>query len=145
MWIDALSINQDNDLEKSRQVRAMGKIYSSAQAVFCWLGWDNIDDYLDLFHHNLKEQTMLFLTKRKARVIQRQLHAMGQSEYFRRMWVETPQDTYGTCSNNLLDRARICACAKFVLVGRQRENALDYNRAHAEHENVSWRHSTRMP
>jgi len=100
MCIDALCINQHDDHQKSCQVRAMGKIYSSAQAVYCWLGWDNIDAYLDLFHHDLKEQMMLSLTKRKARVVLRQLHAMGQSEYFRRMWVGTPQDTYGTCSNN---------------------------------------------
>lgn len=39
MWIDALCINHDDNHEKSCQVRAMGKIYSSAQAVYCWLGW----------------------------------------------------------------------------------------------------------
>lgn len=27
LWVDALCINQENDLEKSEQVRPMGRIY----------------------------------------------------------------------------------------------------------------------
>lgn len=38
LWIDAISINQGNLDEKSRQVGLMGSIYQSAQNVIVWLG-----------------------------------------------------------------------------------------------------------
>jgi hypothetical protein len=38
LWIDALCINQSNNLEKSRQVAMMGEIFSRAQQVLVWLG-----------------------------------------------------------------------------------------------------------
>jgi hypothetical protein len=37
-WVDALCIDQDNDSEKSHQVRLMKKIYSQAYKVLVWLG-----------------------------------------------------------------------------------------------------------
>lgn len=37
-WVDALCINQDDQDERSRQVRIMGDIYRNATVVFCWLG-----------------------------------------------------------------------------------------------------------
>ena len=41
IWIDALSINQDDLSEKSEQVAKMGEIYSLASSVLIWLG--NLD------------------------------------------------------------------------------------------------------
>src|SRR5438552_3565789 len=38
LWADALCINQDSEAEKIHQVRAMGDIYSRAEAVMAWLG-----------------------------------------------------------------------------------------------------------
>lgn len=38
IWIDALCINQLDDLEKSLQVRKMDQIYRRATQVFIWLG-----------------------------------------------------------------------------------------------------------
>jgi hypothetical protein len=38
MWIDALSINQDDVVELSRQVRRMGQIYDYAVAVHSYAG-----------------------------------------------------------------------------------------------------------
>jgi hypothetical protein len=38
LWVDALCINQENNLEKNHQVRQMGSIYASAQQVIVWLG-----------------------------------------------------------------------------------------------------------
>ncbi|KAH7086422.1 heterokaryon incompatibility protein-domain-containing protein [Paraphoma chrysanthemicola] len=37
-WIDAICINQDDDIERCHQVQQMGKIYSGAQLVLAWLG-----------------------------------------------------------------------------------------------------------
>ncbi|KAL2883447.1 hypothetical protein SGCOL_001129 [Colletotrichum sp. CLE4] len=52
-WIDAISINQTDDAERSRQVQLMASIYSSASCVLIWLGEE--DDHtakaLRLIHH----------------------------------------------------------------------------------------------
>ncbi|KAL9107576.1 MAG: hypothetical protein Q9227_007576 [Pyrenula ochraceoflavens] len=38
LWVDAMCINQKDDIEKSHQVRLMGKIYREANCVNVWLG-----------------------------------------------------------------------------------------------------------
>ena len=38
IWIDAVCINQNDDLEKSGQIPLMGEIYSKAAEVLVWLG-----------------------------------------------------------------------------------------------------------
>lgn len=38
LWIDQICINQSDGVEKSHQVRLMGRIYSSASQVLVWLG-----------------------------------------------------------------------------------------------------------
>ena len=38
MWIDAVCINQEDPAERSSQVAMMDRIYTNAQAVYCWLG-----------------------------------------------------------------------------------------------------------
>jgi hypothetical protein len=38
LWIDALCIDQDNEVEKSEQIPIMGRIYSQATNVCVWLG-----------------------------------------------------------------------------------------------------------
>ncbi|KAK3650443.1 hypothetical protein LTR22_012534 [Elasticomyces elasticus] len=38
LWIDALSIDQSNDIERTHQVASMSKIYSNATYVLIWLG-----------------------------------------------------------------------------------------------------------
>lgn len=42
LWIDALCINQSDNMEKTQQVRIMGNIYTRARRVLIWLG--NRDD-----------------------------------------------------------------------------------------------------
>ncbi|KAH7270902.1 heterokaryon incompatibility protein-domain-containing protein [Fusarium solani] len=38
LWVDALCINQENDIEKSHQVNLMSKIYSRTRRAILWLG-----------------------------------------------------------------------------------------------------------
>jgi hypothetical protein len=38
LWIDALSIDQENDREKSHQVAIMGSLYKRAETTIAWLG-----------------------------------------------------------------------------------------------------------
>ncbi|KAL5319190.1 hypothetical protein ACEPPN_012239 [Leptodophora sp. 'Broadleaf-Isolate-01'] len=44
LWADALCINQQDNLEKNKQVSMMAMIYSNASKVFVWLGPDPYDD-----------------------------------------------------------------------------------------------------
>lgn len=45
IWIDAICIEQENDIEKSTQVPHMGSIYSLASQVAVWLGPHNLVDH----------------------------------------------------------------------------------------------------
>jgi hypothetical protein len=38
MWVDAISMNQEDTQERNHQVQIMGRIYSAAQRVIVWLG-----------------------------------------------------------------------------------------------------------
>lgn len=41
LWIDQISIDQLDILERSQQVQIMGTIFGQAARVVCWLGWPN--------------------------------------------------------------------------------------------------------
>lgn len=43
LWVDAICINQDDDVEKSLQVALMGEIYASATRTWIWLGKESED------------------------------------------------------------------------------------------------------
>jgi hypothetical protein len=43
LWVDAICINQDNQDERSIEVKRMGQIYTLAWRVVVWLGPDNAD------------------------------------------------------------------------------------------------------
>ncbi|KAI0182517.1 heterokaryon incompatibility protein-domain-containing protein, partial [Xylaria flabelliformis] len=51
LWIDAISINQDDDLERGHQVRRMQIIYSSAERVLCYVG--QTSESIDIFMNSL--------------------------------------------------------------------------------------------
>lgn len=38
LWVDAICINQTNDIEKPKQIRLMDRIYKTADQVIAWLG-----------------------------------------------------------------------------------------------------------
>ncbi len=44
MWIDAISINQDDIVERGRQVPRMGTIYNNATAIYSYVG-ETADDF----------------------------------------------------------------------------------------------------
>ncbi|KAI9779440.1 MAG: hypothetical protein M1839_007405 [Geoglossum umbratile] len=54
IWVDAICINQSDDLEKAEQVALMGDIYKSAQSVVIWLGREH-QDYRDTTAEDLFE------------------------------------------------------------------------------------------
>ncbi|PVH80079.1 hypothetical protein DL98DRAFT_572177 [Cadophora sp. DSE1049] len=48
LWVDAISINQSDDAERSREVLQMGALYSNAKDVVVWLGPSSDDSTLAL-------------------------------------------------------------------------------------------------
>ncbi|KAE9368937.1 hypothetical protein N431DRAFT_547771 [Stipitochalara longipes BDJ] len=59
VWADAICINQHDDIEKSHQVKRMGKIYENSNGVLVWLGKDNKGIAEDCF--NLVRDTNHYL------------------------------------------------------------------------------------
>ena len=58
-WIDALSIDQNNTLERNHQVQQMGQIYSNARDIIAWMGNDrDIALLFQLAQHTVKDGIM---------------------------------------------------------------------------------------
>lgn len=59
LWVDALCINQEDEVEKTQQVQKMAEIYSTALRVLIWLGSGNkkCEDGLDFIEEILDFQT----------------------------------------------------------------------------------------
>ena len=60
LWIDQLSINQNDIEERNRQVQGMGQIYAKAQSLIIWLGLP------DTTVHSLVDLGIVFSTKEKS-------------------------------------------------------------------------------
>ena len=63
LWIDAISINQQDFGEKNTQVQMMGEIYAGASRALVWLGEDSSfsrsQSYIDIWA-NLMQQVPVF-------------------------------------------------------------------------------------
>ena len=59
IWIDAISIDQSNEAEKSSQVSMMSDIYSAAARVVVWLGKDDPPPRFLALHSNMKLEQYL--------------------------------------------------------------------------------------
>lgn len=54
LWVDALCINQNNDMERNQQVALMPRIYRNAKVVQVWLGEDSSDAKISIAYlHNV--------------------------------------------------------------------------------------------
>lgn len=53
LWVDAICINQEDDQEKSWQVKSMAQIYKHGSKVIAWLG--EHDEYVDLAFDTLED------------------------------------------------------------------------------------------
>jgi hypothetical protein len=95
LWIDAVSIDQDNVTERNHQVQYMGHIYSQASQVIIWLGLAT-EGTNALVRHLLRSQQQRFL---EAHCETRHLHeihvshalidAGAQDLYQRDYWLRT--------------------------------------------------------
>ena len=104
LWIDAVCINQDSPEDKSREVRKMRQIYSSASRVLIWLGEEDIEkgiaiNELKLLAQNGFDHSINF---KEAHHIWAKVGVLTRCPWWSRVW--TVQE--GVVANN--DSLLIC-------------------------------------
>ncbi|KAK4033559.1 heterokaryon incompatibility protein-domain-containing protein [Parachaetomium inaequale] len=89
LWVDSICINQNDNAEKSRQVRMMPDIYSNASATYIWLGprADGSDEAMEFIRsaHGIEtDDANLDIDKL---VPTRALTALFNRTWWQRVWV----------------------------------------------------------
>lgn len=89
LWVDALCICQDDQLEKSQQVQMMSRIFRKATSTFIWLGEPSdrdqvVADYLCKEHDRIDTQSTGSELKR---VSIEALRHFFERPWFRRLWI----------------------------------------------------------
>ncbi|KAG6354961.1 hypothetical protein INS49_004042 [Diaporthe citri] len=109
LWVDAVCINQKDNMEKGPQVQMMGQIYSKAAQVLVWLGpaADGSDELLERMSQGLTEEEIADPTLQNA-----SLALMGQP-WFTRIWVQqeialAARDPTMRCGRHALSWADWC-------------------------------------
>ena len=106
LWIDAICINQQDEMEKSSQVGQMSKIYSSASRTIVWLGEDSEDKdgeffldcapaYLTVSHDWMSEHDRSGKLPRHSKqlaeideaFVKRLMATFRRRRYFSRRWI----------------------------------------------------------
>lgn len=111
LWVDAVCINQKDNVEKGPQVQMMGQIYSKAAQVLVWLGpaADGSDELLDRMSQGFKEEEISDQTLQDS-----SLDMMGRP-WFTRIWVQqeialAARDPTICCGRHALSWAEWCLC-----------------------------------
>jgi hypothetical protein len=98
LWIDSLSINQENEAERSMQVRRMGEIYDNAMSVYSWAGakTDDSDVAIDLMLELEKHPMVRFddqgnfelgMDSSRLPRMCAALYKLLSRQYFKRTWI----------------------------------------------------------
>jgi hypothetical protein len=92
LWIDAICIDQQNDLERNDQVAHMGEIYSKAAGVIAWLGCDEKIASFFRFVTRLAEEThserdTMAIWRREQTRVQANWIAFWTNAYWTRAWI----------------------------------------------------------
>jgi hypothetical protein len=95
-WIDAICLDQEDDVEKAEQILAMGNIFSQAQQVYIWLGpEDEVTAQMFKFFRKvgkLPDMDRKEMEKRFLTLLISKLHRTGMNErarlveFFNRPW-----------------------------------------------------------
>ena len=97
LWIDAISLNQEDEIEKAHQIPAMGSIYEEAHEVLIWLGPDtHMTSKLFLLFHKViglrQEASSSKIASQISALMRRYLADDGRSglgflaEFFEQPW-----------------------------------------------------------
>ncbi|KAF2730690.1 HET-domain-containing protein, partial [Polyplosphaeria fusca] len=104
LWVDAICIDQDNEVERGHQVQQMCVIYSQAQEVIVWLGQatdetdifmnslGRLEEYSSNYDHrnwNLRDwdQFWKFVPQDPGRILRKGLGLLLQRPWFKRVWI----------------------------------------------------------
>jgi hypothetical protein len=92
LWVDAICINQADDVEKGEQVRAMGGIYERADKVHVWLGPATVEAQIPsvfaiLKNYALSTQKSLPVDLEALSSLVEPLNAFMARPWFTRRWV----------------------------------------------------------
>lgn len=88
-WIDAISIDQDDIVERNHQVKLMGRIYSKADKTIVWLGSDSVS-INHLFWQILQADTDEDLNSVGTTELKQYIQTafmLTQFPYWSRMWI----------------------------------------------------------
>jgi hypothetical protein len=90
VWVDALSIDQQNTNERASQVRLMGQIYSKAVQVAIWLGPEADESALAV--QLLEQVAQNLVSPQRIRSVRQYpdsaaLFALFKRNYWNRLWV----------------------------------------------------------
>ena len=89
LWIDAISLNQDDDIEKATHVLLMGVIYKTAPRTLIWLGEAADDSDLAIDSMNALTQRMMDVDPdlcHKAYMIDKDLESVGLPDENDAVW-----------------------------------------------------------
>lgn len=109
LWVDAVCINQKDNVEKGPQVQMMGQIYSKAAQVLVWLGpaADGSDELLERMYQDITEE------QTSDETLQNSSLAMMGRPWFTRIWVQqeialAARDPTMCCGRHALSWAEWC-------------------------------------
>lgn len=111
LWIDAICLNQKDEMEKTQQIPLMGWIYSDAKRVHIWLGDDEVDKARQAFTviRNTEREERWKLTKEERQC----LAELFNRPWFYRRWVIQEivfsHDAIFHCGIHMLSLARVMA------------------------------------
>lgn len=88
VWIDGLSIDQENKIERAKQVQLMDKIYQQATCVAIWLGREADDSgrAIQLLKHTVAPATSEWTSLLEQRDL-KALRSLFRRNYWSRLWV----------------------------------------------------------
>ncbi|KAH7305725.1 heterokaryon incompatibility protein-domain-containing protein [Rhexocercosporidium sp. MPI-PUGE-AT-0058] len=160
LWVDALSINQNDSVEKSTQIKKMRTIYGNARAVIGWLGPEGSESgkAIDLIDHLSISWSKGFGKELENRLRQDPeylglgnwlaLHELMTREYWARLWIiqEIVLGSFSAvlyCGNRCVEWTRFCQAIGFLF--EYLWTAKDMILAHevqtlypTQHESVAW-------
>jgi hypothetical protein len=119
-WIDAICINQCDNLEKNYQVPLMAQIYWKAGSVICWLGEASFDSNLAI--SSLREcqkdpsMVMIMALSEHSHPAWNAIQNLIRRPYWRRVWI---------IQENQLARQRLFLCGNEQIIGDHMFTALD--------------------
>jgi hypothetical protein len=164
IWIDAICINQSDDVERASQVRKMREIYCGAWVVISWLGKNNGPaDVKDAFHllRTLAslpedEQDLTKLLIQQPGLVRQQgffaLHEFMKRPYWSRLWVVQEvvmgaSFTVLRCDDDLLDLECFCKGISVLYRGNNwtlKNRLLASERKRRNLSNSGWTHVTSL-